>query len=378
MQLHICKVIDQRPDYKWSLPLIHLSVWTILFILPYILLRGDIALNHMLHIAWLHLLGYAIIFYLNYFVLFDRLFNRRHWAYFILINIVLIVLVNWLNHEVREWIMQNRVFPGGEGLKPPPPPDAMPIPPGGFPPSVMKRKGPGPPMGWIFYIDTLASVLPVIFAVALKLAEKWLLTEQKNIQAQRDHLDAELQHLKYQLQPHFFFNSLNNIYSLVDISPQLAKKSIHSLSKLMRYMLYETDTREVSLREEIHFLQQYISLMELRLAHGNKVITDFPAEIPDVRIAPLIFIALIENAFKHGISAARESEIYFRITLEESEIRFHSENINFAKGEEDRSGSGIGLVNLKKRLDLLYPGKYSLEIREVEGKYITDLMIDIR
>ena len=119
---------------------------------------------------------------------------------------------------------------------------------------------------------------------------------------ERQRLESELQYLKYQLNPHFFMNTLNNIYALVDLNTEQAKKTIIELSKLMRYVLYEANKNQISLEHEIQFLENYIALMKLRYIDNLNIRTEFPVVVPCVQIPPLLFISLLENAFKHGVS----------------------------------------------------------------------------
>ena len=217
---------------------------------------------------------------------------------------------------------------------------------------------------------------PLLFSIALKSTKRWVKTEAERKEATNVKLKSELQHLHYQLQPHFFFNSLNNIYALVDISPEQAKKSIHSLSKLMRYMLYETTDESVSLTKEIDFMKKYIELMKLRVSDKTVVNYSFPSEETGITIAPLLFISLIENAFKHGVSASKESTININITCTNKTVLFTIENDNFPKKTTDKSGSGIGLPNIEKRLELLYPNNNSFKTEVKDNHYRATLKIE--
>ena len=196
----------------------------------------------------------------------------------------------------------------------------------------------------------LSYAAPLLFSIAIKTTKRWVKTEAESKEATNFRLQSELQHLHYQLQPHFFFNSLNNIYSLVDISPEQAKTSIHSLSKLMRYMLYETNMELVPLTKEIDFMKKYIDLMKLRVSDKTEVRCHFPAQETGIQIAPLLFISLVENAFKHGVSAVKKSKIDIDMTSDDTTVLFKIENDNFPKKVDDKSGSGIGLQNLEKTL----------------------------
>ncbi|MFW2476991.1 MAG: sensor histidine kinase [Sediminibacterium sp.] len=241
--------------------------------------------------------------------------------------------------------------------------------------SPIERK-PGPPLKMIIYVQMLSYMAPLLFSIALKSTQRWVKTEAERKEATNFKLASELQHLHYQLQPHFFFNSLNNIYAMVDISPEQAKKSIHSLSKLMRYMLYETNVELVPLSKEIEFLIKYIELMKLRVSEKTTITYSFPSEETGIKIAPLLFISLIENAFKHGISASKTSNIDIKMSAEEDKVLFTVVNDSFPKNLNDKSGSGIGILNLEKRLKLLYSGQYQFETSEKDNRFIAHLEIE--
>ncbi|MGS0528102.1 sensor histidine kinase [Zobellia nedashkovskayae] len=233
----------------------------------------------------------------------------------------------------------------------------------------------GPPFKLFIYVQMLSYTAPLLFSIAIKSTKRWVQTEAQRKEAANFKLQTELQHLRYQLQPHFFFNSLNNIYSLVDISPEKAKSTIHSLGKLMRYLLYETNTELVPLSKEIEFMRKYIDLMKLRLTDKTQIESSFPLSENQIKIAPLLFISLIENAFKHGVSANKESMISIEMNVQKNVVNFTLENHNFPKEESDKSGSGIGLQNLEKRLQLLYPNKHTFKKELKAGVYRVNLQI---
>jgi LytS/YehU family sensor histidine kinase len=233
-----------------------------------------------------------------------------------------------------------------------------------------------PPFKMIVYVQMLSYLAPVLFSVAIKTTKRLIKTEAQRKEATNSKLESELQHLHYQLQPHFFFNSLNNIYAMVDISPEQAKKSIHSLSKLMRYMLYETNMDVLPLSKEIDFMKKYIDLMKLRVSDKTEVSYNFPEEETGIKIAPLLFISLIENAFKHGVSASKESAIAIKMSVENKTVIFTIENDNLPKKTDDKSGSGIGLSNIEKRLELLYPNKNSFTTQVNDNRFTAQLRIE--
>ena len=184
---------------------------------------------------------------------------------------------------------------------------------------------------------------------------------------QQKRTEAELAWLKNQINPHFLFNTLNNISSLVQIDADAAQDSIAQLSDLLRYAMYQTDKPMVPLAGEIDFMQNYIALMRLRHNDMLKLSIDFNGDGPltthhsPLTIPPLLFISLIENAFKHGVSSSRPSHIDISLKVEGTTLIFTCVNSNYPKDDQNRAGSGIGLENTRRRLDLMYPGRYTWE-----------------
>ncbi len=337
---------------KKSIVFFHLLVWIILFSLPYLLSSGQPeALQKVLVHSWIPLCFYALIFYGNYFVLIDKFLFRKKIVLFIALNIIMVAVFALINNEIKTVIINQLIKP--------------------------EMKGQGPPKKLFIYVDIISFTVPIVFSIALKTTQKWIKTETLQKEAENERLQSELQHLKYQLQPHFFFNSLNNIYAMVDVSPEQSKDAIHSLSKLMRYFLYETNQKEVNLNDEITFMVNYIELMKLRFNKNVNVIYHFPQNTKEIKIAPLLFVSLIENAFKHGVSANESTTISFDMKIEDNIVIFRSENKNFSKTSTDRSGSGIGLENLKRRLTLLYKDRYTMDVENDENNYITTLIINL-
>ena len=198
------------------------------------------------------------------------------------------------------------------------------------------------------------------------------LQESKQVQ-----LDTEIKYLKYQVQPHFLFNTLNNIYALIDNSPKIAKESLHSMSKMMRYLLHDSSIDKVPIVKEIEFLERYIELMKLRISSNTTIEKNFPVINQPIQIAPLLLISFIENAFKHGIDAIQPSFIKIELTIENQRIHYSVINTSFPE-KEKITDSGIGLNNLKKRLELLYPNKFKLIIKEENHQYIAQLILNFK
>ncbi|TRZ42151.1 sensor histidine kinase [Robertkochia solimangrovi] len=330
--------------------LLHLLVWTILLVFPYVLAPQDISIERIAAHSWFPILCYAIVFYINYFLLVEQyLFKKKHLVYFG-VNVLMIAVFVFLIINVKDVLDTD--------------PDA--------------HRKVAPPKKFFIYFESLPFVVPVIFAVLLKTMDRWKRLESDRKEAQKMKLESDLQTLRYQIQPHFFFNSLNNIYAMVDTAPEGAKSAIHSLGKLMRYLLYETDVTKVTVSREMDFIQRYIELMRLRVPAGTIIDYELPLAAHDISIPPLLLISLIENAFKHGISATAQSEVHIKITIENGVLHARVENTSFPKQHDDKSGSGIGLSNLRRRLDLLFePDEYVLKTETENGFFEVNLKLPV-
>ena len=240
----------------------------------------------------------------------------------------------------------------------------------------MKHTPPFPPFVIRYFIHFLTAILMVGFNIAIKLFFKSLRDGELLKELEHQHLQSELQYLKYQINPHFFMNTLNNIHALVDIDAGKAKSTIMELSKLMRYVLYEASNKTIQLAREIQFLENYIALMRLRFTDKVSISMDFPSEIPEVEIPPLLFISFVENAFKHGVSYRKES--FIRVWMQQEEgNRFSFRCTNSNGGKADEQHHGIGLENVRKRLRLLFGNDYTLSISEDESKFDVLLIIPL-
>jgi len=327
--------------------LTHIASWAVVSILPALIFitEGSQRFEEAFYRSVMSLPFLMILFYSCYFWLIDKLWFKKQYIAFILVVVALILCASYSKYELFSYF------------------------------DLHKGKHKMPPFHAFMYFDFLSNLLPVVFAMAIRYAQRNFSLEiaQKEVKAQK--LQADLTQLKYQLQPHFFFNALNNIYSLIAFDPKKAQESVHSLSKLMRHFMQNSDQKQISLAEEVDFLQQYISLMQLRLTDKTTVRVDFPKQLPPLTIAPLLFISLVENAFKHGVSATEVTELSFSLRVEENKVIFRSENTIIPK-QESLYNSGIGIENLKKRLTLLYPKKHQYNIEEKNGEYIAQLTID--
>lgn len=196
-------------------------------------------------------------------------------------------------------------------------------------------------------------------------------------QIEKHALERQLQYLKYQVNPHFLMNTLNNIHALVDIDPERAKASIVELSKLMRYVLYEGNNRLTPLSREVQFLRNYVQLMSMRYTGNVSISLDVPEVLPDSMLPPLLLVIFVENAFKHGISYRTKSFVEISLQPHGDRLLFSCRNSRPEIKHDENMKGGVGLSNVRRRLDLLFPGNYTLDIKEQEDTYTVCLDIPL-
>lgn len=341
----------------------HLIVLVIVFVLPEVLMSWG---RTMPKFVYIHTLGYILVFYINYFLLIDKyLFQKRRIWLFFIINLLFVLCYLFI------------IF-GTHYLSFPP---EMPAPDKG---AMLPHPGLSRDEWIIRGVLGLASrdfvmmVLSICMSMALKFSERWLKWEQYKQQVAAERKEIELKNLKNQLNPHFLFNTLNNIYALIGISTERAQYAVHELSQLLRYVLYENDSNTVSLDKDLLFVKNYIALMRLRLSDSVSLRVDIDEKQgTGLQIAPLMFIPLVENAFKHGVSASSKSEIDISIKVAGGTVSCRVANSCFPKDKGDKSGSGIGLSNLERQLSILYDGNYSLTRSVENGVYTAMLEIKL-
>ena len=202
------------------------------------------------------------------------------------------------------------------------------------------------------------ALLVNLMAIFIALSIRYVMRQGEKKQKE---VEAELAWLKNQINPHFLFNTLNNISSLTQIDADKAQDTVMQLSDLLRYAMYETNKPKVPLDGEVEFMRNYIELMKLRCNEMTTVSEEIAIEDGKAEVAPLLFISLIENAFKHGMNSNAPATIDISLTQKDDTLVFTSDNTNNPKPTKDRSGSGIGLENTRRRLNLLYSGHYQWE-----------------
>ena len=328
----------------------------------------------VLKITVLTLLPVMILYALNYYLLIPKLLypggKRKRWFY--LANALLILLM-----DLRMF------FPSTD-----------------IPQEVLDNFGVNRTWAFIAIACMTAIIVQVIFillALGVRNIRRNRELQVAFEQQKRQSAEAELVWLKHQLNPHFLFNTLNNISSLTQIDPDEAQERIGQLSDLLRYALYDSEAEKVPLAAEMQFMENYIDLMSLRCGDRTTVGKDFAVPAEPAEIAPLLFIPLVENAFKHGVNARFPSFVRIAMRLEtpdqvghddviSSEVEkshsarkvvFRCENSLFEKQGTDHIGSGIGLENMRRRLELLYPGKYTYAQSASEGCWRVEVTIEV-
>ncbi|MCX6246374.1 MAG: histidine kinase [Bacteroidetes bacterium] len=227
-----------------------------------------------------------------------------------------------------------------------------------------------------FYAGLRLSIISGAYAILIKFAIDWFDTQKLKAEMINQKQSSELALLRSQVNPHFLFNTLNNIYSLVCKKSPDAPEAIMKLSSIMRYMLYDANTEVVILEKEIEYLESFIELQKLRIRHSDFVELKIEGEVGNKTIAPMLLIPFVENAFKHGSKTGIMPGIRIHLVAAPHQLLFEVSN-HLKKnlvGSKDKIG-GIGLQNIKRRLELIYPGKYSLETTQEHDLYIIKLQI---
>ncbi len=218
----------------------------------------------------------------------------------------------------------------------------------------------------------------VSFVSLLRFAADWLELDSGRKELEKEKLTAELNFLKAQVNPHFLFNTLNNLYYLAYSKSDNTTKVIAKLSQMMRYMIYDSNCPKVQLIEEIEYMQNYISLERLRLNDHIPLAFDIEGATDSIQITPLILITFLENAFKHGVSNNNnQSWIKVKLNIDSQNLVYSVDNSKVTSKPEAEEKSGIGLLNVKRRLELSYPGKHKLDFEDYRDRFFVRLTINL-
>lgn len=389
------KPMPEKSYYKLLKVLLHIFIWGILFLALYLLFtpRYVIVDNNSeysvtrtsdyirLIITFLIVIS---IFYVNYYFLIPRFLSKRRFFAFsgsILFVLVAVWTVSYFNQpeppKFESWMkppslgMQtDSLSESGIPRKIPPPSEREFR---SFEKHFPKRK----PFLFNFGMVVFAAVS---FAVSTSIrgTSEWFSNEKRVKEIENQKLTAELSYLKAQINPHFFFNTLNGIYALASRKSDQTPEVILKLSELMRYVIYEANTSKVSLSRELKHIRNYIDLQKIRLNEMIKVNFEVTGNTGLLQIEPLLFSVFLENAFKHGIDYSKPGTIDIALNIEENGIFFKIVNpIPENRKEGNPSNSGLGLKNIRQRLDLVYGDQQKLEIYEKDSKHIVELTITL-
>lgn len=335
--------------------LLYLMVWMVIILVPVLnskmLEEVHVSLENIL-IAWLKIAPYLLIFIIHNSLIAPRLLLRKHrYVWYLVVNLLTITAVFSLVAIYEKYA----------------PYDTEPY--------ILNGKASFTDLA--IYWNILLGFFMTGLNMGIKLLCRSLRDEQQMEELRRQNLQAEMDYLRYQINPHFFMNTLNNIHALIDIDTEYAKSAVIELSKMMRYVLYESGSETISLKKDIQFIENYIELMRIRYDSSIDICLDYPATIPNkVAIPPLLLIVFVENAFKHGVSYNHASFIHIRIGYRDDAV---TAVISNSRHEKSRPGTtGIGLENVKKRLALIYQDNYTLSIDDSDpAVYTVKLIIPI-
>ena len=328
--------------------LLYLLVWSAIILVPVLNSQMLSELHVNLDEAWIvwrQIIPYVVIFLIHNHLIAPRYLLKKRYALYLLSNVIFVTIVfviidfyqmnighvslygSFTNHEVY-WNILFALFMNGTN--------------GG-----------------------------------IKLLYQSLLDEQQMLRLKEENLRAEMTSLKYQINPHLFMNTLNNIHALIDIDTEAAKSAVIDLSKMMRYVLYDSEREMISLSADLQFLRNYIELMRIRYTDHVQITIDAPQTLPEkVAIPPLLLIVFVENAFKHGVSYNHPSYIHISLFYADKKLTAIISNSRNPQPTSPTRQGGIGLENVRKRLDLLYgPHGYSLDICQEEERYTVKLVI---
>lgn len=344
--------IENNKQTGW---LIHVIAWVFILVSPFLFFphhSGFGLFNYLCGLFDPLLLG--VMFYLNYLWLARRYFVEQRYMAFFLINIVCIVglgiFMEQGNHFLFNLQFHDELAAAGTHSPATPSTGDM----------------------VLFYIrGMILLLLAAAFGTLIRISLYWTKAEERRREAELGETEAKLQNLQNQVNPHFLLNTLNNIYVLTEVDKHKAQDAIMQLSALLRHLLYKSNAHKVPLQDEIEFIKNYISLMQIRMGDSVEIHTQFSAPDADnILVAPHLFICLIENAFKHGINPNGRSHISISISTEkDAQIVCDIRNSNHPKPPTDRSGSGIGLSLVQQRLDLVYPRRYIWTHGVKDGEY---------
>ncbi len=318
--------------------------------------------------AWIHtlfLLTKSILsFYIISYLLLPILFKYNQWILF-LIGLILVFLLDSINSYYM-FDITSKNFAISKSYQ-----DYA---------DYINRGG---PLGAIFdtnlfFVHIYNETLPILPPIFIKIVKLIIISRNKTVSLERDNLNLELNFLKLQVNPHFLFNVLNSIYSLIVEKDEVAADIIVRLSGLMRYSLYETESEKVTLTRDVEFIFQYVELERIRFQSRTNITFSSKTDFKNFEVPPMIFISFVENAFKHGVSTSgKKSWVNISFSMKDTFVTFRIENSKPNHITHEQVQGGIGLINVKKRLDLLYPDKHKLIVENNEQSFLVELQLQL-
>lgn len=356
---------------RYIQPIIHILFWSLLIFSPYLFRNEE---------SWKGFSGWqmrvliykvfsAILFYFNYFYLYPSIYKKKGIGQYLLAVILVLIVMVSLSFAI------DRLY--FDGLRDHDRPKT------GIGEKMHNRHRHGSGFGFLMgmlWNVLLPYQLAIVVSFSFRIYADNLEQEKLRKEKENENLKTELSFLRSQVSPHFIFNVLNNLVSLARKKSDLLEPSLIQLSNLIRYMLYENDDEKVSLEREVAYLQNYIDLQLLRFGDDVTVKFDPQGDLNGYLIEPMLLTAFVENAFKHGVGMIENPhiEVAIKVNRETNWLDFKvMNNVSAEPGAKDKS-SGIGLNNVKRRLELLYQDRHQLEIRQTVHEFVIDLKIKLQ
>jgi two-component system LytT family sensor kinase len=362
----------------------HITGWLLFQSLPLVFLLGNGETSFTDLISkpgyWLFCLYFIAIFYLHSYVLLPRFFHAKKWVLYVISMGLMVASLFWLSPFEKLMSGTRRMNMTENRVQPPP---GQPFTQQRFRQTDKQTGGPGPSFGRggrrghqprIDMISIILFIMIITLSVAMDLTRRWRAIKERAARAETDKANAELSFLKAQINPHFLFNTLNNIYSMAVTRNEHTAEMIMKLSNIMRYVTDDVNEDFVSLQSEVDCITDYIDLQKLRL--GKKVTLDYSVtgDLDHKKISPLVLMTFIENVFKYGTSNHEDSQLLIKLVAGDGRIDFLTQNPLFPVDRKIER-TGIGISNTQQRLEHLYPGKYKLGITREDGVFIVRLTL---
>lgn len=337
--------------------LLYFMVWSAIILVPILASKmlGEEHVNlQKILISWRKISPYLFLFVLNNALLAPKLLLKRRYVAYVAISVIVTTILFSIVDGYERYLIRNA-------------PDIETM--------IEARKASFTDLALQWNI--LLGLFMISANSMIKLLYKTMRDEQEMISLRHENLQAEIDYLKYQINPHFFMNTLNNIHALIDIDSEAAKTTVIELSKMMRYVLYDTENQVTDIANDVRFIEHYIALMRIRYTDAVDIRFEIDGEIPlGVKVPPLLLIVFVENAFKHGVSYNHPSYVHIKLSCDGEKA--YAEVRNSRHTSTSAAPGGVGLENVRKRLDLIYGKRYNLTLDDSRAEeYYVKLSIPV-